>query len=109
LRGTLTLKLIKKLDQPKPKGASITRGATKATTTLTCPTDCTITIRLTPLDGGPTLTVRRISPPPGKPTKVTVPIPAKKRALVKQSGGVRLAVTYQIAGMKVTETRAAQL
>lgn len=109
VRGTLTLKLIKKLAPPKPKGASITPGATKAGATLTCPADCTITIRLTPLDGGPTLTVRRISPPPGKPTKVEVPIPPKKRGLVKKSGGVRLEVTYQIAGMKVTEIRGAKL
>jgi hypothetical protein len=109
VRGTLTLKLIKKLAPPKPKGASITPGATKATTTLTCPVDCTVTIRLMPLDGGPTLEVIRISVPVGKPKKVTVPIPPKKRGAVKKSGGVQLEVTYQIAGMKVVETRGAEL
>lgn len=75
------------------------------------PKKCTITINLTPLKGGPTLTVPRIvRPKPGPAVTVKVTIPKRKRAMVKKAGGVRVKLTYKLpGGKKRTEVRKARL
>jgi hypothetical protein len=97
--GTLKLK---RLDEEPDKGGSraveVSPGASTVETDVMCPATCTIIIELTPLKGGPTLEVERLSPKPRKPVTVTIDIPRSKRALVLESGGVTVEVTYKLAG-----------
>lgn len=116
IEGTLTLHLVKKVPptpkpSPQPKKAKLTRGAKKVTAPVRCTTRCTVTVRVTPLKGGPTVAVpRRVAPAPGRVVTVTVAIPAAKRRLVKKAGGVRVRLTYRLAGgATYTETRKARL
>ncbi|WP_110206211.1 hypothetical protein [Nocardioides daejeonensis] len=61
IEGTLALELVKKEPPASTKAprsrAKVGRGARKATARVTCPTGCSVTIRLTPLTGGPSLAV----------------------------------------------------
>lgn len=107
--GFLTLKLIKKLtSEDSAKGAKVT--SKKATVKIVCPSRCTIQLDLTTLNGGLTVAVERIKLKPRKPRTITVPIPPKKRDIVKRSGGVRIKITYHMSGVpKFSETRLALL
>ncbi|TQL63812.1 hypothetical protein [Rarobacter faecitabidus] len=115
--GKLTLKLIKKIEPPKkpakkPAKATIGKGAKKVSAKVPCPAAraCTVTIRVTPLRGGPTLTVKKLTVKPGKTKSLSMKIPKKKRAAVKRAGGVTVKFTYRSAGSKASsQTRRARL
>jgi hypothetical protein len=81
--GTMRLDLVRKIEPPKnPPGAVVTPRATKAKAVVRCPKRCKITIELFPLKGGPRLTVpRTFRAKAGRTTSLSVPIPARKRAL----------------------------
>ncbi|MBU2696636.1 hypothetical protein [Pimelobacter sp. 30-1] len=115
IEGTLDLHLLRKVPPAPPKppapprGAVLAPGAKKVTAGVRCPARCTVTLKVTPLSGGPTLAVRKVTPSPGRVTTVKVAIPPGKRGLVKKAGGVRLRLTYRHAdGTTSTETRKAR-
>lgn len=113
--GVLTLHLVKKVPptpkpSPQPSKATLAPGAKKVSAPVGCPARCTVKVRVTPLKGGPTLAVRRVTPAVGRVVPVKVSIPAAKRRLVKKAGGVRVTLTYRLAGgASYTETRKARL
>jgi len=114
ITGTVKLTRIKKVRSvPRTPGAS--EGGTrvtpkKADVKVSCPAKCTVKIELTPLRGGPTLVVDRIDVGAGRSRTVTMPIPPKKRAVVKKSGGVQVKLRYTLPqGITYTETRTARL
>lgn len=110
IEGTLTLKLVKRLDPEKTAPTSASVSPSRARAKVVCASRCTVDIKVVPLKGGPTIAVDRVTPKPGKPVGVTIPIPPKKRGLVTQAGGVRMTLTYTFArGVRITQVRTARL
>ena len=106
VQGTITLKLEKKLDAAT-EGTSVTPKKVKVD--LRCPKSCKVNIRITPLKGGPTIAVDRVTLRPGA-KNVTIPLPSAKQKLVQKSGGVTIKLDYTFAGgLKYSETRLARL
>ena len=111
--GTLTLKLIKEVTPAagSSKGASVTPGATKAVAQVACPAACRMEIEVMPLRGSPRVLARdTFTLEPGRKRSVQLPIPARNRQPAVKSGGIRLRITYRIAGVGAfSETRTALL
>jgi hypothetical protein len=111
VRGVLKLtRTDKDPEEGGSRAVEVSPGATKVETEVICPAKCTIILELTPLKGGPSIEVERISPKPRKPVTVTVDIPRSKRALVLESGGVTVEITYKLAGgTSFTDIRAGRV
>lgn len=117
VEGKLHLTLVKKIVPPTkptpeaPKGATISPGATKLGAGILCKKNCVVTMSVVTLKGGRQVIAPRIlRPKPGRVVNVKVTIPANKRALVKRAGGVKVRLSYKVAGQKkYTEIRKARL
>jgi len=97
---------------PKPpKGAVLSPDLKKVTAPVKCPKKRAVPATPFGLEGGPTLTApRTIRHRPGRTAQLSVAIPASKRALVEKAGGVRVKLTYKLAGGKTySEVRKARL